>query len=74
MPNKSKGLGDTIEKFTSSTGIKSLTKSIFGEDCGCDARQDYLNKKFPYKLEYSSLYRSITQDSISILINYNDVN
>ena len=49
MPNKSKGFGDTVEKFTSSTGIKTITKAIFGEDCGCDARQDYLNKKFPYK-------------------------
>ena len=49
MPNKSKGLGDTIEKFTSSTGIKTVFKAVLGEDCGCDARKDYLNKKFPYK-------------------------
>ena len=49
MPNKSKGLGDTIEKFTSSTGIKTVVKAVLGEDCGCDARQDYLNKKFLYR-------------------------
>jgi len=49
MPNKSKGLGDTIEKFTSSTGIKRAVKSVFGDDCGCGVRKDYLNKKFPYK-------------------------
>ena len=48
MPNKSKGLGDTIEKFTSSTGIKSLTKFILGEDCGCDERKETLNKLFKY--------------------------
>ena len=49
MPNKSKGLGDTIEKFTSSTGIKTVVKAVFGKDCGCDARQASWNKKFPYK-------------------------
>lgn len=45
----SKGLGDTIEKFTSSTGIKTFVKSIWEEDCGCDDRKDWLNKKIPYK-------------------------
>ncbi len=47
--NTSKGFGDTVEKFTTATGIKRAVKAVFGEDCGCDARQDYLNKKFPYK-------------------------
>ena len=45
----SKGFGDTVEKFTSSTGIKTFVKSIWGENCGCDARQEWLNKKIPYK-------------------------
>lgn len=45
----SKGLGDTIEKFTSSTGIKTIVKTVFGDDCGCDKRKDWLNKKIPYK-------------------------
>jgi hypothetical protein len=49
---KSKGLGDTVEKFTTATGIKSLTElasSAFGiKDCGCDKRKSWLNKQFPY--------------------------
>ena len=39
---KSKGLGDSIEKFTESTGIKSVVKYVFdklGKDCGCDERR-----------------------------------
>ena len=53
---KSKGLGDTIEKFTTTTGIKSFTQvlarnGVFGKkkDCGCNKRKEELNKKFPYK-------------------------
>ena len=54
--NKSKGLGDTIEKFTTMTGIKSFTdvlaqNGVFGKkkDCGCNKRKEALNKAFPYK-------------------------
>ena len=46
--NKPKGLGDTIEQFTEATGIKKVVKAIAGEDCGCDARKELLNKVFPY--------------------------
>tara|TARA_S200002703_G_scaffold136854_1_gene126365 strand:+ start:845 stop:1057 length:213 start_codon:yes stop_codon:yes gene_type:complete len=46
---KSRGLGDTIEKFTSKTGIKKVVKAVAGEDCGCDKRRDTLNRIFPYK-------------------------
>ena len=45
---ESKGLGDSIEKFTKATGIKKLVDSIPG-DCGCNKRKDILNKYFPYK-------------------------
>ena len=38
------GLGDVVEKFTESTGIKALVKEIIGDDCGCDKRKDQLNK------------------------------
>ena len=54
--NKSKGLGDTIEKITTATGIKTfadvLTRNgVFGKkkDCGCNKRKEKLNKMFPYK-------------------------
>jgi hypothetical protein len=49
--NKSKGLGDTIEKITKATGIKKVVKKISevtGKDCGCAKRQDKLNELFPY--------------------------
>lgn len=46
---KSKGLGDTIEKITEKTGIKTAVKKVFGEDCGCNQRRDFLNRVFPYK-------------------------
>ena len=44
-----KGLGDTIEKITTATGIKAAVKFLAGEDCGCTDRKDSLNKIFPYK-------------------------
>jgi NAD(P)H-nitrite reductase large subunit len=49
---KSKGLGDTIEKITEATGIKTVVEAISeatGIDCGCGERKDLLNKLFPYK-------------------------
>ena len=50
---KSKGLGDSIEKFTIATGIKSfaeMTMKVVGKkDCGCNKRKEKLNKMFPYK-------------------------
>jgi len=50
---KSKGLGDSIEKFTKATGISTLagiaTRAVGKKDCGCKKRQEALNKAFPYK-------------------------
>lgn len=46
---KSQGLGDTIEKITTATGIKAVVKFIAGEDCGCDERKQKLNELFSYK-------------------------
>tara|TARA_Y100000593_G_scaffold61784_1_gene114426 strand:+ start:265 stop:426 length:162 start_codon:yes stop_codon:yes gene_type:complete len=49
---KSKGVGDSIEKITSITGIKSLTeiasKALGFKECGCNKRKAWLNKQFPY--------------------------
>jgi hypothetical protein len=44
---KDKGFGDTVARFTRSTGIKKLVESM-SSDCGCDARQEKLNKMLPY--------------------------
>jgi|TARA_B100000900_G_C20233042_1_gene574719 hypothetical protein len=50
--HQSKGLGDTVEKFTKATGIKKVVDTVskaMGKDCGCKGRKDKLNKAFPYK-------------------------
>jgi len=44
---KDRGLGDTIERFTTATGIKRIAEMIPG-GCGCDDRKDWFNKNFPY--------------------------
>jgi hypothetical protein len=46
IPLKSRGLGDTIEKFTTATGIKKAVEfisEVTGEDCGCSKRKEALN-------------------------------
>ena len=48
---KSRGLGDSIEKFTKATGIKKVVDTVAkatGGDCGCNKRKDTLNRVFPY--------------------------
>ena len=45
----SEGIGDTVEKITTATGIKKAVKWLAGEDCGCDQRKEKLNKMFRYK-------------------------
>ena len=50
--SKSKGLGDTIDKITTYTGIKFIVKYIsklLGIDCGCDFRRKKINRLIPYK-------------------------
>jgi len=51
---KSRGLGDSVEKFTKATGLKTLTEIAkkatgYKKDCGCNKRKAWLNKQFPYK-------------------------
>ena len=50
---KYKGLGDVIAAGTKATGIDKVAKfaanAMGKEDCGCKARQDTLNKRFPFK-------------------------
>ena len=36
-------LGDQIAKVTEATGIKKAVKYVFGEDCGCEERQQKIN-------------------------------
>ena len=58
---KSKGLGDSIEKLTEVTGIKKaveiFTKAT-GVDCKCDERKEKLNNLFPYNRNINCLNES----------------
>lgn len=48
---KSKGLGDTVEKILGKMGItqKMMEKVLGMKDCGCNQRKEWLNKIFSYK-------------------------
>jgi hypothetical protein len=51
LSRKSRGLGDTVEKITTVTGIKSVVdkvSKVSKKPCGCKERKDTLNKMFPY--------------------------
>jgi hypothetical protein len=48
---ESKGLGDTVEKITTATGIKTIVDKVsegLNIPCGCGKRKDALNQMFPY--------------------------
>jgi len=60
---KSRGLGDDIAKITKATGIKAVVdkvSEVTGVPCGCDERQEKLNKWFPKR-------GSLTQDEHEFL-------
>lgn len=51
---QSKGLGDTIDKITTATGIKAVVEAvekITKKPCGCNKRKEKLNNAFPYSKE-----------------------
>ena len=52
---KSKGLGDTIHKFTTATGI---SKMFEGKDCGCQQRRKKLNEILPYNNNNETTYKN----------------
>jgi len=52
MFKNDRGLGDTVERFTKATGIKSVVDRVsngLNIPCGCEGRKDALNKMFQYK-------------------------
>jgi len=49
---QSRGLGDSIAKFTEKTGIKTVVEKVsdgLNVPCGCKNRKEWFNEKFPYK-------------------------
>lgn len=53
MYTKDRGLGDTIHRITTKTGIKKVVDKVAQaagkKDCGCNKRRDTLNRVFPYQ-------------------------
>ena len=69
IASEPKGLGDTIEKITTATGIKAAVKFLAGEDCGCTERKNTLNKVFPYKK-----IECLTEDEYNYLVSQMEKN
>lgn len=42
------GLGDVVEAVANVTGVATVVKKFFGEDCGCGDRKDALNAALPF--------------------------
>lgn len=61
--HKSRGLGDTIEKITTVTGIKAVVDTVSKKDCGCNKRKEKLNKLFPYGSTETSSEQSLKDNS-----------
>jgi len=53
-----KGLGDVVEHVAKVTGIAAAVKAFVGDDCGCAARRDALNREFPFKKEVNNKIQS----------------
>ena len=52
---RSRGLGDTVHKFTKATGIKKAVDTIskgLNIPCGCEARRESLNNLVPYSKSF----------------------
>jgi hypothetical protein len=52
---KSRGLGDTIHKFTKATGIKTMVERVsegLNIPCGCESRRNALNNLVPYDQKF----------------------
>lgn len=71
MSVKSRGLGDTIAKIASVTGIKTLVEKAseeLGVPCGCAGRQKWLNEMFPYgaPTEFDVLWAQMEADKTTL--------
>jgi hypothetical protein len=67
---KAKGLGDTIEQITTTTGIKAVVDKISevtGINCGCEERKETLNKLWSYRSTENQTLNCLSEDSISFL-------
>ena len=67
---KSKGLGDTIEKIIPEP-IKKIVDAIAGEDCGCEKRKEWLNKRFPYFNPFSEADKLLWTETLEPALRKN---
>ena len=52
---RSRGLGDSIHKFTKTTGIKNVVDKVskgLNIPCGCEGRRNSLNNLVPYNKQF----------------------
>ena len=42
-----KGLGDTVDKITTATGIKTIVKRVTNGNCGCEDRRKMEQNVWP---------------------------
>jgi hypothetical protein len=52
---KSRGLGDSIHRFTKATGIKTVVDKVsqgLNIPCGCEGRRNALNNLVPYSKSF----------------------
>ena len=57
--DKIKGFGDIVALITKYTGIKWAVKKIYGDDCGCDERQEKLNRIYPINKPQSKVISQV---------------
>lgn len=60
-----KGLGDVVEKVAKATGIAAAVKSVAGDNCGCAARRDALNRAFPFNKDETNKLKDKNANSIT---------
>ena len=59
-----KGLGDTIENIIPDL-VKDIVEKIAGEDCGCDERKAWLNKKFRYFQPFNEADKKLWEEQLA---------
>lgn len=69
---KKLALGDKIADFTKATGINKAVKYVFGEDCGCEERQEYINKTVS-KLFGRTHVHPLTEDEYNYVLSTKDL-
>ena len=49
--------------------VKKVVEAVAGEDCGCQKRKDYLNRRFPYFQTFSDKDKKIWETELKPAMN-----